>query len=146
MRETTAREPRTPLWQWPREWMRDEKFWRDVASRTASGLIVLFVGYWTALLIGFVKTPDNFRASYQVTLGGLLVVETVWWHSKLPFSRLRRFFTFKLRRLPFAAVLGYAGAIVVETVLIVGIAFFAAFLLRVVFNVAAQLLGIDARI
>lgn len=25
-------------WQWPAEWVKDEKFWRDVATRTASGL------------------------------------------------------------------------------------------------------------
>ncbi|MDR6794713.1 peptidoglycan/LPS O-acetylase OafA/YrhL [Pseudarthrobacter oxydans] len=46
-------------WQWPGQWARDHTFYRDIATRTASGLIILLIGYVSAVLLGYVATPDG---------------------------------------------------------------------------------------
>ncbi|QHF24215.1 hypothetical protein GTU73_09455 [Rathayibacter sp. VKM Ac-2804] len=49
-------------WNWPREWWYDEKFWREVTTRTIAGvlaaLIVLLLSYLTALILGIFKLPS----------------------------------------------------------------------------------------
>lgn len=59
MSETTELEKKTRPWQWPGEWFRDEKFWREVTARGLSGIIVLVVGYWAAVWLGYIDTPDG---------------------------------------------------------------------------------------
>jgi hypothetical protein len=65
----TGGEPRDKPWHWPREWARDEKFWRDVASRTASSGLVAFFAYVLAVVLGYVKRPDVMRVSVVIALG-----------------------------------------------------------------------------
>ncbi|WP_437773541.1 hypothetical protein [Arthrobacter sp. KNU40] len=135
--------------RWPGEWLRDEKFWRDVASRTASGLIILFVGYWTALIIGFIKTPDNFKASYQVTVGMLIVVLAVWWEGRFPSRKIRNRLTIRFRlRFPrwFARLHARTITLVLQLGSLMLIAILAGIVLKIIFNVAARILGIDASV
>lgn len=40
---------------WIQQWMRDQSFWRDVASRTLSALIVAFLIFLFAAVAGFIK-------------------------------------------------------------------------------------------
>lgn len=54
-------------WQWPSDWIRDEKFWRDVTARAASGIIVLFVGYWGAVILGYIQQPNAFKSAFEST-------------------------------------------------------------------------------
>jgi hypothetical protein len=42
-------------WQWPGEWFRDEKFWREVTARGLSGHIVVFLAYSAAILLASSK-------------------------------------------------------------------------------------------
>lgn len=60
--ETIDKEKATKPWQWPNEWARDEKFWRDVATRTASGLLTLFLAYNFAVIAGYLKQPAWLRS------------------------------------------------------------------------------------
>lgn len=61
-------------WQWPGEWFRDEKFWREVTARALSGVIVLFLGYWAALFLGYIRTPSALRTSYDVSVAAALII------------------------------------------------------------------------
>ncbi|WP_427007172.1 hypothetical protein [Pseudarthrobacter sp. H2] len=54
-------------WQWPGEWVRDEKFWRDVTARAASGVIVVFVGYWAAVWLGYIRQPNALKSAFATT-------------------------------------------------------------------------------
>ncbi|WP_160665114.1 hypothetical protein [Pseudarthrobacter sp. ATCC 49987] len=56
MAEVEVEEKSKP-WQWPGEWMRDEKFWRDVASRTLAGALVVAMGYLVAVANGLLQVP-----------------------------------------------------------------------------------------
>jgi len=46
-------------WLWPLEWASDEKFWRDVASRTVSALIALGVAAFVGFATGVLSVPQN---------------------------------------------------------------------------------------
>ncbi|MFC9420027.1 hypothetical protein [Bacillus mobilis] len=63
-------------WQWPGAWMRDEKFWKDVASRTASGLLVVIIGLLYAGAAGYITQPDvrGFLIGFAVVALGWTVV------------------------------------------------------------------------
>ncbi|MFJ4029527.1 hypothetical protein ACIPWF_19280 [Paenarthrobacter sp. NPDC089989] len=74
MSETTDTETKSKPWQWPAEWMRDEKFWRDVASRTLSGLLVVLLGYAAAVWLGYIKTPDGFNVMQAIVQGIFVLV------------------------------------------------------------------------
>ncbi|MDQ0869008.1 multisubunit Na+/H+ antiporter MnhB subunit [Arthrobacter sp. V1I9] len=70
MSETSEAEKQSKPWQWPGEWMRDEKFWRDVGSRTIAGFIVVILGYFSAIGLGYVQQP-NYR---RLTVVAIAVV------------------------------------------------------------------------
>lgn len=59
-------EERVRPWRWPGQWFRDEKFWRDVASRTASGLIVALLIYLFAIFAGYVGTPSGLGVLFAI--------------------------------------------------------------------------------
>lgn len=59
-------------------WFRDEKFWRDVASRTVSGLIVLLIGYVYAVVSGYIARPNV-------------------WPVAMPFALLAYYYVFYVR-------------------------------------------------
>lgn len=144
----TDQETRTVRpWQWPGEWFRDEKFWRDVGSRTVSGLIVLFFGYWAALLLGFIKSPDNFKNAFQVTGVVLLVIATVIWNEKKPTTPLRRRIQARFPGLRGRAgnMVAYVMAFAIQTAILFVIVMLGLIVLRLIFAGAAALLGIEAR-
>ncbi|NHW45936.1 sulfite exporter TauE/SafE family protein [Paenarthrobacter sp. MSM-2-10-13] len=58
MSETVETETKSKPWQWLGEWMRDEKFWRDVASRTLAGALVVAMGYLVAVANGLLAVPS----------------------------------------------------------------------------------------
>lgn len=45
--------------QWPSLWMRDEKFWREVASRTLAGVFSVFILGALGALVVFGIRPDT---------------------------------------------------------------------------------------
>lgn len=59
-------EVKSKPWQWPGEWMRDEKFWRDVASRTLAGALVVFIGYLVAVANGLLQVPSVAQVAVAV--------------------------------------------------------------------------------
>jgi len=134
-------------WQWPGEWFRDEKFWRDVGSRTASGLIVLFFGYWAALLLGFIKSPDNFKNAFQVTAFAFASVATIIWSEKKPVTPLRVRLQERFPALSGTGgkTLSYVLASVIHIAILSVIVVVGLVALRMVFIAAAALLGIEAK-
>lgn len=147
MSETTELENKTKPWQWPGEWFRDEKFWRDVGSRTLSGLIVLFFGYWAALLLGFIKSPDNFKNAFQVTGVALMVIATIIWNEKKPTQPLRQKIQARFPALTgkLGATVAYLIAFVIQTGILFVIAMIGLIILRLIFTGAAALLGIEPK-
>lgn len=134
-------------WQWPGEWFRDQSFWRDVGSRTLSGLIVLFFGYWAALLLGFIKSPDNFKNAFQVTGVVLMVIATIMWNEKKPTQPLRQKIQARLPTLSgrVGGTVAYLIAFVIQTGILFVIAMIGLIILRLIFTGAAALLGIEPK-
>jgi hypothetical protein len=60
-----------------RQWMRDEKFWREVTARAASGAIVLLVGFLAAVWLGYIKTPEGFNATQAIVQGIFVIVASL---------------------------------------------------------------------
>lgn len=58
---TDPAEERTPPSRWLQKWVREEKFWRDVVTRTLAALIVVFLGYLYAIMAGYVGAPNMWR-------------------------------------------------------------------------------------
>lgn len=54
----TPENPRDHWWTWPAAWWRDQAFWRDVATRTTSGLLVVFVAWLFAVVFGYLAVPE----------------------------------------------------------------------------------------
>jgi hypothetical protein len=61
-------------WQWPRAWVSDEKFWREVTARALSGIIVVLVAYLYGLMTGYFGQPTG---PFRVFMVFLLVAVTV---------------------------------------------------------------------
>ncbi|OBJ46839.1 hypothetical protein A5630_10875 [Mycolicibacterium mucogenicum] len=57
-----AVEEHTPPKRWLGKWVREEKFWQDVTTRTLAALIVIFFGYLYAVIAGYVGKPNASRA------------------------------------------------------------------------------------
>lgn len=146
MSEMTETEKQSRPWQWPGEWFRDQSFWRDVGSRTLSGLIVLFFGYWAALLLGFIKSPDNFKNAFQVTAFVLVAIGTIVWNEKLPTKpvRVRLQERFPVLNGSVGGVVTYLIAFAIQTAILFVIVLVGLVALRLVFTAVAALLGIEA--
>jgi hypothetical protein len=144
---TEIEEKKTKPWQWPSEWFRDQSFWRDVGSRTLSGLLVLFFGYWTALLLGFIKSPDNFKNAYLVTGVVLMAIATIIWNQKKPAKPMRLSLQARFPALKGAVgnVVAYAVAFTIQVAMLFLIVIVGLLILRLFFSIAAALLGIEAR-
>lgn len=54
---------------WPREWVQDPDFWRDVATRTIAGILALIFVFFVGLAGGYLKSPDNWIVFVSVALG-----------------------------------------------------------------------------
>ncbi len=68
------RPPAVPKpWQWPTMWFRDEKFWRDVAARAMSGLVLAFLLYLFAVFGGYIK-PLNIAWVITVWIIGITLL------------------------------------------------------------------------
>lgn len=89
MEETKAK---SKPWQWPGEWVNDEKFWREVTARATSALIVVIIGYIAAMVLGYISTPTGKQTINLVVLAlmlGFCIFCTIWFHriGWLPNSR-----------------------------------------------------------
>lgn len=89
--EPQSEPPPEPLrpWQWPGEWARSEAFWRDVASRTLAGIIVVFVAFTAAVLAGYASGPtarlvvaDIYLAAAGVTVAFWAVKRMIRWEDQ----------------------------------------------------------------
>lgn len=63
--------------EWPREWWHDEKFWKDVASRTVAGAIVVFLGYLAALAGGYIAQPQIYLPLAMGVIGFLFILNAL---------------------------------------------------------------------
>ena len=55
-------------WARPFQWMRDEKFWRDVATQAIGGAIVVTAGYLFGLGAGTIPPPTNKNIMFDVVV------------------------------------------------------------------------------
>lgn len=44
-------------WSWPFQWLKDEKWWRDVSSRAVAGLLIVLVTYALGVASGYLNKP-----------------------------------------------------------------------------------------
>ncbi len=83
MSESVETEKKSKPWQWPGEWVKDEKFWREVTARATSALIVVLIGYIAAMVLGYVSTPTGRQTLSLVVLVFMLTFDvfcTVWFY------------------------------------------------------------------
>lgn len=142
--ETEEANQLTPVWRWPGRWIKDETFWRDIASRTFSGVIVAFCVYWGAVIMGYIKTPENMHTAFQVTLGGITTLLSSWWTGKFPFKRLRKWLMSRVDRLPLplAHVAAWLSAFAAQVAIFLFIACAMTLGVWGAFRIAAALLGV----
>ncbi|WP_153008351.1 hypothetical protein [Rhodococcus pyridinivorans] len=58
--DDTGNHPDEPRWwQWPARWVRDQKFWQQVAASTIASLIVAFILYIGAITLGYIQGPQG---------------------------------------------------------------------------------------
>lgn len=50
-------ENKSKPWQWPREWVKDESFWRDIATKTISASLAALLIYLSGLALGYFSSP-----------------------------------------------------------------------------------------
>lgn len=63
---------------WVSGWMRDESFWRDVASNTIAGLIIAIVVAIAAAALGFLPARFLWVMLAVIAVGGLSVALALW--------------------------------------------------------------------
>lgn len=54
-------------WHWPRIWWHDQAFWREVATRSIAGLIVVILAYIGAVSFGYISGPGRVASILVVT-------------------------------------------------------------------------------
>jgi NhaP-type Na+/H+ or K+/H+ antiporter len=67
-----AEKVKTKPWHWPGEWVRDQSFYRDIATRTASGVLVGVIGYSFAVFMGYIQNPGVWN-SVSAFIGSVAV-------------------------------------------------------------------------
>jgi hypothetical protein len=60
--QTDEKEPVRP-WHWPRQWVRDQSFYRDIATRTVAGVLVVAIAYVFGVIMGTYRARDCGKAS-----------------------------------------------------------------------------------
>lgn len=83
MSEPVDDKQKSKPWQWPGEWVKDERFWREVTARATSGLIVVLVGYIAAMVLGYIATPTGRQTLNLVVLAIMVAFDvfcTVWFY------------------------------------------------------------------
>jgi len=95
MSDTSDAEAKPKPWQWPGEWFRDEKFWRDVTARAMSGLVIAFILYLFAVFGGYIK-PLNLAWIATVWIAGMALLFSFGtyygdWTMSVKFPDKRRF-------------------------------------------------------
>ena len=56
-------EEKRSLWSYPKSWLRQESFYRDITTRAVAAGIVAVVAYLYALAAGYVHTPSGKRSA-----------------------------------------------------------------------------------
>lgn len=125
-------------WQWPGEWMKDEKFWKDVTARAASGIIVLFVGYWGAVILGYIQQPNALKSAFESTFLVALALTSVVVVNKHMNSNLGQRLALRMNKW-LARVASFAILMVINVFAAV-IVYMA---LRLVFTAIKTVMGID---
>ncbi len=75
-------EDRQPFHRWPRKWVREESFWRDVTTRTLAAAIVGILAFVYARFAGYFAGPETSdlvrgAAGIVALLSGVAFVATV---------------------------------------------------------------------
>lgn len=80
MTDSPSTPKQSPWYRWAGEWRRDEKFWREIATRTIATLLALFitsvVAYVSLLVTGFLAQPN---AWVSIIIGIVVVVMSLFW-------------------------------------------------------------------
>ncbi|WP_165817910.1 hypothetical protein [Microbacterium sp. Gd 4-13] len=74
MAQNSDEHPVSP-WAWPGEWVREEKFWRDIGARVLAGVVTAAIVYVGALVLGYLHTPEVGAGVMIVLIGaGALIL------------------------------------------------------------------------
>ncbi|QOH56229.1 hypothetical protein [Rhodococcus rhodochrous] len=88
--DTENHSDETRWWQWPARWVRDQKFWQQVAASTIASLIVAFILYIGAITLGYIQGPQG-RPLIALILQVLVLPGiTIWAAIKLVSIRYQR--------------------------------------------------------
>lgn len=74
-------EAKRSLWSYPKSWVKQESFYRDITTRAISGGIVAFVAYAYAVGGGYVATPSG--AYVGIVILVLLGIPVALWAASL---------------------------------------------------------------
>jgi 4-amino-4-deoxy-L-arabinose transferase-like glycosyltransferase len=113
----TENEPVNP-WRWPEQWLRDEKFWRDVGSRTLSAIFAAGLIYVFALAAGYVRRPNVLPLALAMFAGLALTFFTQWYGRRLarrPHSRMARLLENDIFNFVLLSVGIVAGVVAIKT-------------------------------
>jgi hypothetical protein len=104
-------------WHWPGQWVREESFWRDVATRTASGLLVVILVYAYGLAVGYFRTPQVVvQVLAYMGFGGLILFQLVLLVMSLLHNKLSNKYEPVLKRIRWA--LAISGVLMFPSMLI----------------------------
>jgi hypothetical protein len=85
MSESHPEPGQSPWYRWPGEWRRDEKFWREVATRTIAGVLALWIvssAAWLFLVVtGYLAQPKSWATvifGFASLVMGLFWLSIVW--------------------------------------------------------------------
>ncbi|PRA82078.1 hypothetical protein [Microbacterium sp. MYb66] len=77
---------------WPAEWARDEKFWREVATRTIAGALTLILLGVPSLIYLMLAGQLDASVGIPILIGiaMVLVIGIIWWVTRLLVHSLER--------------------------------------------------------
>jgi apolipoprotein N-acyltransferase len=81
---------RVRAWELPGQWLREEKFWRDIGTRVLAGVITAAIVYLGALVLGYLHTPEigaGLALLLGLALSAALLLVAIALASRLPARR-----------------------------------------------------------
>ena len=110
-----AEETDVPPSRWLSVWVRDQSFWRDVASRTLAGFIVVGLTVLAGGAVGLIRLPEVALLLSGLLLAAVLSGVQAWIFTGPRFTGLPRSESKRVRRVLFLAFLLLSSVLLVGT-------------------------------
>lgn len=108
-----AEQTDVPPSRWLGIWVRDQAFWRDVASRTLAGLIVVGFTVLAGSAVGLIRLPQVATALAGLLCAGVFSAVQAWIFSGPRYTGRPRAETKRLRWVLFAVTFAFWTALMV---------------------------------